>query len=131
MQRGLRLLQEAKDQSGNAKVCAAAASHDELQADEGLTVQYGAASVYFASAAQLTEEQIRLLQMQEDLDKEYKGRDKETFVGLSVAQTMYRLFSTVTHNPCTATLGPCTRELTLHFGSHIWWVSTSIGRSEP
>ena len=73
-----------------------------------------------ASPAQLTEEQIRLLQMQEDLDKEYKGRDKETFVGLSVAQTMYRLFLTVTRNPSTAAPGPCAGVLTRPLGGHLW-----------
>jgi len=38
MQRGLRLLQEAKDQSGNVKVCEAAASPDALRGAEALTV---------------------------------------------------------------------------------------------
>ena len=49
--------------------------------------------VVCACSRQLTEEHIRLLQMQEDTDKEAKGKDK--IQDLSVAESIYKLLVTV------------------------------------
>ena len=52
--------------------------------------------------------------MQEELDKEYKGKDK--FVEMSLSETIYRLLLTVRGNACAGGDGPTPLTVLGHLG---------------